>query len=254
MNWKTIKTFLIFLFLAVDIFLLAMTYGFYNSAKLSDQTIADTLTLLKKNSINVRESIIPRDAADTESIQLTNLYYSTIADNNAQIKLTDNGKISMTLPASDIPSNSTSVPGYISEKLSDIGFDTKNITITRGNGSYIMTYSVNKIPVLNSIMEVTVTDNSIKLVGSWYINEKQNTYNANTSSSVYATSALVEFISHPGRGSDPVTITNIDMGYYANTGSGTSDIKIVTASPCYRLTTDSNKVYYYSIPDSKFIN
>ncbi len=256
MNWKTIKTFLIFLFLAVNIFLLAISYKSYTMAKLSDRTIADALNLLENNNISLDTSIIPRDAARLDNIQLTNLYYSVIATPyKSQMMFTDNGMVSLILPANDIPSDKSNLSDYIINNLSIHGFDTKNINIRQQDNTYIITYKFNKLPIFNNYMTVTPDGNTLRLVGNWYVSEKESTYTGKDTRHIYATSALTELISHPSRNSnEKLTITNIDTGYYADISSGAENIKIISASPCYRLTTDSDKVYYYSITDSKFLN
>ena len=256
MNWKTIKTFLIFLFLAVNIFLLATNYKSYTLAKLSDRTITDTLSLLEKNNIRVEASVIPRDAAELDNIQLTNLYYSIIAaPYKSAMMFTDNGTVSLTLPAEDIPTDKNDLSEYIKKNLSLHGFDIKNIEIRKTDGVYTLTYKVNKLPVFNNRMTVTLENNLLKLNGTWYVNEKESTYTGHAIGHIYATSPLTELISHPSRNpEETITITKIDTGYYADVSQGAENIKIVSASPCYRLTTDSEKVYYYSITDSKFIN
>ena len=255
MNWKTIKTFLIFLFLAVDIFLIVMTYNFYNSGKLSDQSIQDTLNLLQKNNISVDAEIIPRGAAGKNSIQLTNIYFSDIYGKKKIMTINDD-RVSMELPCNTSGLNKTNAVEMIKSTLKNYGFDTDNISVNPlDSNQYIMTYSVDGMPVFNNSMTITVNDSSIQLCGTWYINETENTYTGNQTGSSYATSALIDFISHPERNKDEgVTITDIDLGYYADVSSGTANIKIISASPCYRLTTDTKKVYYYSIHESKFIN
>lgn len=256
MNWKTIKTFLIFMFLAIDIFLVAVTYRSYTMAKLNDKSIADTLTILERNNIKVDSAIIPKDATSLDNIQLTNLYYSIIASPyKSEMMFTDDGKLSLNLPANNIPTDKDNISDYIAKNLSIHGFDINNIDIQKHNNEYTLTYKVNKLPVFNNIMSITADDNRLKLLGQWYVNEKENTYTGRGNRSVYATSPLTELISHPKRNPDEITtITDISIGYYADAGAGIENIKIISASPCYRLTTDSGKVYYYSITDNKFIN
>lgn len=256
MNWKTIKTFLIFLFLAVNIFLLAINYKSYTMAKLSDRAINDTLSLLSKNNIKIDSSVIPRDSADFDNIQLTNLYYSiTAMPYKSSMKFTDSGNVELSLSAKNIPDDKSDLSEYIIKSLSVYGFDTGNIEIKKNGNEYELTYKVNRLPVFNNHMTVTVENNILKLAGTWYVNEKESTYTKGSAGHIYATSALTELISYTSENSDrPLTITSIDTGYYADVSQGAENIKIISASPCYRLTTDTNKVYYYSITDSKFIN
>ena len=256
MNWKTIKTFLIFLFLAVNIFLLALNYKSYTMAKLSDSTISDTLTILEKNNIKVNGDVIPRDAAELDNIRLTNLYYSTIAASfKSNIKFAENGEIDLVLPAHNMPKDKADISEFIIKTLSIHGFDTENIAISNSDNVYALTYNVNNLPVFNNKITVTPKDNKLYLNGTWYVNEKESTYTGSSTGHIYATSALTELISHPSRNSgETLTVTSIDTGYYADVSQGSENIKIISAYPCYRLTTSGDKVYYYSITDSKFIN
>ena len=195
MNWKSIKTFLIFLFLIVNIFLIFLTIQMNNAQKLNDNDISETITLLKKNNISIDSNIIPRVPSESDIIHLTDIYFAGNL-NIPDIQRTETG-VEIKLPFEN--SDSSSLEDAINETLKKHGFDTKNIKLSKSDNQYIMTYYVDGIPVFNNNLTISVSDNELALTGTWYVNESKNTYTWQQAGTSYATSALVNFISHPER-------------------------------------------------------
>lgn len=248
MNWNNIKTFLIFLFLAVNIFLIVISVNMHNASKLTDKNINETLILLEKNNIKIDEQIIPRNAYSNNSIHLTDIYFSDII--SSQNISRDNNQVVIILncdwPKSDISEK------LILQTLKKYGFDISNIQITLFDGKYIISSKFNDIPIFNNNLMVTHHDDKLVLRGNWYI--AKDSYMWQQSSQSYATSALINFVSCPYRNTDKTSvITNIEYGYYAQSDNMNQNIKTISSSPCYRLTTDDGMMYYYSVNEGKFV-
>ena len=251
MNWKTIKTFSIVLFLILNVFLIILTYNMNNAKKISQSDINETITLLNNNNIKIDASIIPVLPSEENNINLTDIYY--LNDNITNIERTENELIIKIPYYSD---NKLSTQNNILKLLEKYNFDTENIQLhTINDNQYKITYHINNMQVFDNNMILSLNNDNITLKGKWYIYESENAYNWEYSGSGYATSALINFISHPKRDeSKTTTITAIDYGYYANADNFNKNYKIISSSPCYRLTTDTGMMYYYSISEGNFVN
>ncbi len=248
MNWKNIKTFLIFMFLAVNIFLISLSVNMHNASKLTDKNIGETLLLLENNNIIIDEQIIPRNAFSNNPIHLTDIYFSElIAEQNIYRDAED-----VVITFNFDTDKEAKTEYIILQALKKYGFDTSNINIKYVNNNYVITSNFNEIPIFNNFMTATKENDKITLRGSWYI--AKDSYMWQQTSPSYATSALINFISCPYRNTQITSvITNIEYGYYAQSENMTQNIKTISSSPCYRLTTDDGMMYYYSVNEGKFV-
>lgn len=251
MSWKSIKTFLIVLFLILNVFLIILTYKMNNAKNLSQSQISETITLLNTNNIEVDPSIIPVSPSEDNTINLTDIYYMN--ENTDDIIRTENELI-IKIPY--YTKNNKSVQNNILNSLENYGFDTENIKVFEDeNNQYKIKYYINNMQVFDNDMSLNIDNDTITLKGKWYIYESENAYNWEYGGSGYATSALINFISHPKRDkSKTTTITAIDYGYYANSDNFNKNYKIISSTPCYRLTTDTGMMYYYSVSEGNFVN
>lgn len=261
MNWKNIKSFLIILFLCIDIFLVYITNVSHKSAVLSDENINDTVSLLRENDIYIDSNIIPKTVESYESIELSSLVFSD--ESPVDKSLIDNfqdGTIKITLPADTSKINEQNAKSEILKILKNNGFDTRKILLekaeTDAGTSYIMTSEYKKIKLFNNSMKITVDNDFITLSGTWFKSESANPYNPNGKRGVYATSALIAYISYKEQniGNEKITITDICFGYHAKFDKNNMSLKYISASPCYRLTDESGNVCYYNIINGEFEN
>ncbi len=248
MNWKNIKTFLILLFLCVNIFLITIFVNTHNARKLTDKNISETLILLENNNIKIDGQIIPRDAFFNNPVHLTDIYFSDILSSKNIIR--DNNQVIITLNIDE--HKSTKSETLIIQTLKKYGFDISNINIKYFDGSYTITSKFDEIPIFNNYMTATIQNQSLVLCGNWYT--AKESYMWQQASPSYATSALINFISCPYRNTQKTSVvTNIEYGYYAQSDNTTQNIKTILSSPCYRLTTDDGMMYYYSVIEGKFV-
>lgn len=248
MNWKNIKTFLIILFLIVNIYLIFLLISSNKAALLSDVSINETITLLENNNIKVNSNIIPRNSENNNSIHLTDIYFSHSFPEHS-VQQTDNNT---TITLNTVGSDFTTQSRRVMNTLRNYGIDINNIIINDEPNNLYMTSEYNGIPIFNNKMNIDLTGDKIILSGKWY--QAKDSYIWKHTTPSYATSALISFISCPFRDKNKTTmITEILYGYYAQTDNPTQNIKTISTSPCYRLTTDDGMMYYYSVVEGKFI-
>ena len=251
MNWKTIKTFLIILFLILNIFLIFLTFQMNNAKKISQNEVSEAIKLLEKNNIYVDKSIIPLLPCEANTINLTDIYY---AQESFEKISRNSNEIIIEIPY--VSNNKKSIKNNVINSLNKSGFDTDNIQIEQiKDNEFRIKYYINDMQVFNNNINIVINNDIMVLKGRWYIYDSDNAYNWEYSGSGYATSALINFISHPKRDSSKkTTITDIDYGYYAGSESFNENYKIISSSPCYRLTTDDGMMYYYNISEGTFVN
>lgn len=237
MSWKNVKTFLILLFLCIDIYLLAITYHNDHAKELTDDNIYATWTLLGKNNIAIDKNIIPKQALAYETIELTSLPDSE--GNNGVVTISENAEV-----------NSQNANAVIKDILGRYGINTKNLFIKEENNTYYITETHRDMRLFNNKLAAVAKDGKVTIEGTWY-NYRLADSSAGEQSYVYATSALIAFISRYN-GSE-TEITDITCGYYALTDQSTSNAKSISAAPCYRLTDKQDRIYYYNILDNSFI-
>lgn len=238
MSWKNIKTFLILLFLCIDIYLLAITYHTSHAKELTDDNIYSTWTLLGKSNIAIDKNIIPKQALKYETIELTSLPEDE--GNSSAVAIDE---------AADI--NNQNAQATIKNILDKYGINTKNLVIKEEDNTYYITETYRDMRLFNNKLAAKAKDGRLTIKGTWYKYKTTDNHSSAEQSYVYATSALIAFISrHNG---SETAITDITCGYYALTDQSTSNAKSISAAPCYRLTDKNDKIYYYNILDNSFI-
>ena len=238
MSWKNIKTFLILLFLCIDIYLLAITYHSSHAKELTDDNIYSTWTLLGKNNIAIDKNIIPKQALSYETIELTSL--TEDVENSSAVTIDETADI-----------NSQDAETVIKTVLDKYGISTKNLVIKEEDNTYYITETYRDMRLFNNKLAAKAKDGRLTINGTWYNYKITDSTGSAEQSYVYATSALIAFISrHNG---SETAITDITCGYYALTDQSTSNAKSISAAPCYRLTDKNDKIYYYNILDNSFI-
>ncbi len=248
MNWKNIKTFLIILFLLVNIYLIFLSANHNKASMISDDSINEAINLLENNNIKIDKNIIPRNSENNNPVHLTDIYFSTLFPAQSIEQTENETKITLNYHGSDNLTNNKKVL----QTLKSYGIDVDEITVSVNQNGLYVTSRYNGIPIFNNMMKVDFSEDKIILTGNWY--QAKNSYMWKQTIPSYAISALISFISCPYRNKQiTTTITDICYGYYAQTDNQSTDIKTISTSPCYRLTTDDGMMYYYSVIEGKFI-
>lgn len=258
MNWKNIKTFLIILFLGINVFLGISTVKMHGGDRLTEQNINDAVALLEKNNIYIDKSIIPTAPSDFDDIELSNPLFSDKSIDKSLITKSDNDGICMRIPAITADINEKNAESKIRTILKQNKFKIKSIILTKMPDSdnkicYNMTSEHNGIKIFDNNMTITVDDGALLLSGTWYEYRSESIISSGKKT-VHATSALIEFISARANDGKAVTINDISLGYHAAGPDNRKNVKTISAFPCYRLTTDTGMVYYYNIRNGSLSN
>lgn len=249
MNWSRAKTILIFMFLATALF---QSYMLYTSEKkandISPEIIESTVEILSSNGISLNPEIIPKHKRNLPSYNADN----AISDNEEfshfflgeSYTKTNENKYSSKNGTLEISGNSfyfTSKTPYLKKnELFDIlGYKEKiqkEETTHTGSDSVTITNYINKLPVFNSQITITVRDDFISTAnGKWF-----NVTNKNSTVRLKSiTSVLIDLIKEDIQ--KPTKITGISLGY--TIPESTSFQKSVSLVPVWKIDfEDSNYI------------
>lgn len=274
MDWSKSKTWLILLFLCINIFLLGYLININISTSYIDKnTIEQTIAVLNRNDVSIDASLIPAKIPSIGTMEVSN----ALADPRALADLilgknysvSDSGKIfskgskqlsvagDMIYYINDEPEERLSgltqqAAGEISrQRLSDYGFDltrAKTSVSVQEDGLFLvkLEQTVESVTLFDSWFVVQIGPDGIRgFEGSWFIpSGKKDFFDRNATKVKLITSVLIDFLSDTARPRGrAMTITDISLGY--TTGAKDTFHKEVTAMPVWRITTDDGKTYLY---------
>ena len=281
MYWYKVKTILIFVFLAINIFLLVtMIVSVNNSITVSDETIDNTIEILKDNGI-VLDCEVPTRIYNLPMIEMENLekdpdiFASKILGEDFTANhsedyyeyLSPKGKLTInnskfiyisTLPVNEIADdlNNQTAEGYAKKILDGFGLDTTYLVlkeVKEKDESFEVTFNQNFMG--RDIYDTSITlslnkDKTIKITGYWMIPGKKRT-NIDNFPHHSITSILIDFIKNEDRPRDEKTvITDIILAYHV---VPMEDIKEIQAIPVWIIETENGKQYYYDARNGKYI-
>lgn len=265
MNWGRVKTVLIILFLATDIFLLGIYMtSKYSSSTISDEVIEDTVAALANNDITINPDIIPKKTQSAAYAEAENIIsdYETFAKNllGDNIQKIDYGyesplgKITFygdrfnytTTTYLFVSANTETVfdtaaaQDIVTTNLKRLGFDLSSATVSQKeeDNSYVITIenSVNSLPVFNSQVVATISKSGeCSLSGIWF-NKAESAGSDIELKRV--TAALIEFIPQLPEGCE---IVKIETGY--NIFDKESFHKSATLIPVWQITCKDGSTY-----------
>lgn len=254
MSWKNIKTFLIILFLCINILLLTVISNSHKAQNLTESNIDDTVALLKANNIEIDKSIIPKSVSEYSSVELLSITdYDNPSISSDYVSKDIDGNITITLPEGISSSNTKNFEKKLKSILVKYGFNDKTVVVEKKSDRYYVLEKIEDMQIYNNILKLDFNSNNIILSGTWYDHHISDSYKATDQKTVYATSALISYISEPNHSKDGTKLVDISFGYHALIDETNINAKSVSAAPCYCLTDDKGNSYYYNILEGSFV-
>ena len=262
MNWKNIKTFLIILFLIINLYLIYSQYGFNfrasDTSYVDKNTLSDSINIIKKNyNVNLDKNIIPDKIAKLGIIDVTNIIY-TEKFKKSDYKFETKGTVFKTHIETETYSyNEANAGAQFAQILNDIGIDRQTYLtdIEKTDEGLVCTASglVKPYEIFNGRIKAVFTPKKINLSGSWYITKegilkktKKNEDMADIPSVIIDTAGWCA-----NSDGSPKTITDFSYGYYVSSYDENSASKTSSAIPCYMIETDDGIKYYYDSLNGK---
>ena len=256
MSWKRIKSFLIILFLLINILLIVSSDSIFflpSWTKFNRNVINGTIDILDRNyGISVAEDVIPSYVGVIDNVDVTNIIYTREFDNISELrsnKSTFYGEL-ITDVYSYNEQNSLKEIKLILERL-NIDKDSYKIDVKKiDKGILCNVYEyVGKYKFFNANIKALFTPGKIKISGQWYIvqNKEPRNFIINNTNMADITGVLLDLASISASDKDQKfsEITGIKYGYHLSYYDINTATKTAPAVPCYMIETDIGSEYYY---------
>lgn len=258
MNLGRVKSFLIFIFLAINIYLVA-SLVISSEFRIGDETIDNTVTILNNSGIFIDRGIIPKKAVNLTGIECENIIRTKRfeeSENSNKFRIANDSFTCEVENSKLYFEKDKKIIKEIKSFLSDSGFDADNMQfgkiIDKGEvKTFEITCHIKKYQIFDSVINVDITKNGFSLSGMWYESNASSVIsNSRTRNTVYITSILVDILENKDFKSNQ--IIDIELGYLSGSLYESSGYITASALPFYRLTDKENNVYYYDATDGSY--
>lgn len=243
-NWEKLKTFLIVLFAVLNVFLIAFTLV-QNSkySVISDETVSDTVKILKSKNINISADKIDRKQVGLNVISLKN----AVVSHNFPSGFTREDEKTFSAETS----GSLSSEGDVKRVLSSVGING-DTEIILNEKSAVVNLKVGGFPVFDVSLTLTEQNGKVKISGSWYSAESKPKKSSDKSDIVSLTGILIDF-SNIAQFDGEISVDKIEHGYYISESNRLLERLNVTAAPCWKISSSDGKCYYFNARNGEFL-
>ncbi len=263
MSWKKIKTFLILLFLLINLYLIFSTNGsvikFESVTAIDEETINKTVEILHHNyDISLKADVVPSKINNINIIDVTNYIYEDKLKDNDKYELRISGaEFSANIDTKTYSYNETNAATEISSILNELGIvpDSYKMDFSKSDTGllcYIDEY-VSDVPILNGRIRAEFLPTSISIRGRWY---SPHTFDVkaqdNSLRMTDVTGVLIDAASR-AQSMGALALTKVVYGYYVSSYDENSVSKTSSAIPCYMIESDNGSKYYYDAYNGNFL-
>ncbi len=261
MSWERVKTVLIFLFLAINIFLVSfMLMSISQTTEIDRTTVLGTVNVLKAGGVTVDADIVPTsipkyDNADVYNIALDEKFKNAAGDS---LKVADSEfELFYKYDVSGI--NEENIDKAVKGILKDLTIDTKNVVIFHsGQGDKLYAkarYQEDGMKFYEPYISFYKGDGGFNIKGYWFTPKTEiKKSNARGQDMAYITSILVDFMSNADREITKASvISGIDIGYSVQNYDTGSVHMSVPAVPAVKLKLQSGEEYYYNARTGEYL-
>lgn len=277
MYWSKVKSILIVLFVIVNFILFTnILFSMNQTIQVSRDTINNTVEILARANISIDPKLIDSESSRMHFTEISNIcadkdtLASRLMSGNVEktagpIFQSETETLSFTntvfqyenhLPDErNIPTES-SAKSIALRLVRDKGFSVsdKNIDTQKAIDSgykVILQQLLEDKPIFESYLAVCLfLDGTYSIEGFWTVEERTSIINRHNIPLRHITGILVDFASQKGSEVSGLTITSIELGY--SIGNRYSH-KLLSVSPCYKITMSNSVSYLYDANTGEFI-
>lgn len=248
MNLGRVKSFLIILFLGINIYLIC---NWYISSRffVSRETIRNTIDILSEYGIELKEDIVPKSTVNLRNIDTANIIYtSDFQENKSALSSVDGNTFRIeALDTKTIKKGERALKKAITKYLKEFGINSRYINYINQNGNRYIYLDIDGYEIFDSIIKIETTEKGIILSGSWFEPQIRRIHSRKRErSTVYITSVLMSMTADSEiMANAPFEITDIKYGYLAGKPYGNSAHVTATALPYYKISDNKGNIYYY---------
>ena len=262
MNWPRVKTILIFLFLLVDIILLAsIIVPSVSLSRIPQETINNTVEVLAKRGIEISPESIPSRRENMGIVELYNLWPDRQALAGKLLGEAETidgitfkeGTKTLTLDDSGLKYENTNTENKPAFELIEMGINVRDSVYEEGEDSLRLWQTVDRKKLFESEIYASKEGNRVSVSGYWIFSDRENGVIKNTPDTLLdVTGVLIDFINNPLRDAE-VKITSVEIGYSAGRIYRDVEHKLVSVSPAYKISTETGAYYMYDALSGNFL-
>ena len=265
MNWKRIKTFLIVLFLIINIYLLSTTSGsmifrITSVTKLDKETVSNAVDVISANyGVKVPESEVPLELVNLVNIDVTNFIFTDMFENPGYGFVQTDSGFECELKTHTYSYTEQIAKNEIVSILTEIGIDESAYKMEFKKSDHglicIVSEYVSGYPIFDGKIYAEFTSSMIKLKGNWYFPEQTEVKKYESSERVTdITSVLIDCVSSiSDKREEKYEIKDIGYGYIVGYYDDNVITKSASAIPCYMIETDFGNKYFYDAYNGNFL-
>ncbi|MBQ4527596.1 MAG: hypothetical protein II998_05950 [Clostridia bacterium] len=268
MSWKRIKTFLIILFLLINIYLISSTNGFKlkSVTEFDVDNISKTVNVIYNNyGIRIDTTDIPKRITNLNIINVDNIMFSEEFVDKYEFSKNAHG-FSFSIATDTFSYNEKNAAEEIREVLDTMGiagdsykleFKITDIGLLCTVYEYVDVY-----PLFNGRIEAHFSSREIKISGNWYFSQTESLEAKDTSLRMtdisgvlvdMAYTAYEQTIKSDASADMPKAVKSIEYGYYVSSYDENVISKSASAVPCYMIETDLGSKYYYDVVNGNLL-
>lgn len=254
MNLGKVKSFLILLFLGINIYLVVTLFL---STRFFENTDAVTncASLLESRGIVLKAETVPKYTVNLKGIDTRNAVYAISALQSDDVVRDGNRFVFEADAASVGVGELKKAEKPLKRHLKSMGFKTKHMRFSYSKDTVLISCHANDFAVFDSYMTVTKKGDRLQFEGTWFEpltdDVRSNTRSRNT---VYITSVLMNMSQNEDiMKNAPFEITDISYGYLAHKPYGGGSHTTATALPYYRIKDNKGNTYYYDAQSGAYL-
>lgn len=262
MNWKNIKTFLIILFLIINIYLIYSQYGlnfrFSNASYINKDTLNDSISIIKNNyNIKLNRTIIPEKITKLGIIDVTNIIYTDKFEKSGYNFETKGATFKAHIETETYSYNETNAKSQFINILNNIGIEKQSYAfdVKKTDEGLVCTAKalIGPYDIFNARIKAVFTPKKINLSGTWFVAENGALEKNKKNDEMADIPSMLIDMANWCADSDASQkiITDFSYGYYVSSYDEKSASKTSSAIPCYMLKTDEGIKYYYDSLNGK---
>ncbi len=278
MSWSKVKTILIMLFIFVNGFLIYNIYFAQPATdEVSQQTVADTVKILKNNNISVKSDIIHRKSEKMKRLEIENSINarSTLGTSllgkyteTEEGYKSDSGKLTFSSVAFEYENSDKSLKKsnisdsnaieLAAEFLNEKGFDVNSSAVrdfSVNDDTYVVKFGneIEGMPIYESYLSVVISRDGMlmKIEGYW---PEISTTESSSISCVDATKVLINLLSVPELDTTQhQDIVEIQLGYSLGGLPESETPVLLNILPAYRIILKNGENYIFDAGDGKYL-
>ncbi len=263
MNLGRVKTFLIVLFLGINIYLLVSHFASTRFA-VDSKTCEKTLQIIQNYGITVDKDIVPKYAVNLKSIDTNNIVYTKDfkkLNKNGTFKVSGDS-FSCKIKNPTLSDSDANIKNKVKTFLEKSGVPTKHMHFSKIQNkdnktkSFEINCKVKDYSIFDSIITVDITKDGCTIQGRWFEPMSDDVkLTSRSRQTVYITSILVDLAQNEKViKNTPLEITSIEYGYLSGSQYKGGGHVSTTARAFYKLTDDKNNIYYYDAKEGTYFN